>query len=120
MNELGERIRKLRREKKLTQDQLAELVNANRVTIANYELGKYMPSIEALEKLADALDVSPDVITGRAERPGQEDDLFELRERLRREPELRTLYDSIKKATPEHIRAATAFFKLLESQSKNE
>lgn len=69
MSELGERIRALRRQAKMTQDDLAERIGANRVTIANYELGKYAPSVDALERLADALGTEPDVITGRAEKP---------------------------------------------------
>ena len=78
MNAIGDRIRQLRKDAKLTQDELAERTGANRVTIANYELGKYQPSVEALERLADALGVSPDVITGRADKPEEKDEAWAI------------------------------------------
>lgn len=114
MNDIGERIRQLRRDAKLTQDELAERCGANRVTIANYELGKYQPSIEALERLADALGTSPDVITGRAEKEEEKDEAWAIRERLRRDPDYRVLFDVADKASPEHLRAAAAMLKALE------
>ena len=114
MSEIGERIRQLRRDAKLTQDELAELCGANRVTIANYELGKYQPSIEALERLAEALGTTPDVITGRAEKAEKIDDAWIIRERLRRDPDYQMLFRAAEKASPEHLRAATAVLKSFE------
>jgi len=45
-----------RREKKLTQAQLAESTGINRAMIGRLEKGNYTPSIEQLEKLAEVLD----------------------------------------------------------------
>jgi len=118
MKTIGERIRELRRDAKLTQDQLAERIGANRVTVANYELGKYVPSIDALERLADALGVSPDVITGRAEKPEEKDEAWEFRERMRRDPNYRLLFSAAENAKPEHLRAAAAMIKALENSDE--
>lgn len=60
----GQRIKMLRKRLKLTQDQLAEAVGANRVTIANYEAEKYKPSSEALLKIAETLNVTTDYLLG--------------------------------------------------------
>ena len=65
----GERIRALRKERKLNQDQLAELASLNRVTVAKYESGRVEPGAQALARIADALDVSVDVLLGRSEEP---------------------------------------------------
>ena len=65
--ETGERIRELRKARNLSQDQLAELASLNRVTIAKYEAGKVEPGAQALARIADALEVSTDVILGRVE-----------------------------------------------------
>jgi len=63
----GEKIRDLRKERGLNQDQLAELASLNRVTIAKYESGRVEPGAHALARIADALDVSADVLLGRSD-----------------------------------------------------
>ena len=63
----GEKIRDLRKERNLNQDQLAELASLNRVTIAKYESGRVEPGAQALARIADALEVSTDVLLGRTE-----------------------------------------------------
>ena len=63
----GERIRALRKDRGLNQDQLAELANLNRVTIAKYESGRVEPGAQALARIADALEVSTDVLLGRSD-----------------------------------------------------
>lgn len=63
----GKRIRALRKDRGLNQDQLAELANLNRVTIAKYESGRVEPGAQALARIADALEVSTDVLLGRSD-----------------------------------------------------
>ena len=63
----GEKIRALRKERGLNQDQLAELANLNRVTIAKYESGRVEPGAQSIARIADALEVSTDVLLGRSE-----------------------------------------------------
>ena len=66
----GERIRALRKERNLNQEELAELSSLNRVTIAKYESGRIEPGAQALARIADALDVSVDALLGRTnEKP---------------------------------------------------
>ena len=65
----GGKIRELRKERGLNQDQLAELASLNRVTIAKYESGKVEPGAQALSRIADALEVSSDVLLGRSDEP---------------------------------------------------
>lgn len=59
---IGDRIRNIRERKHLTQEDLADLTNIHRVTIAKYESGKIEPSSNSLKKLAYALEVSVDEI----------------------------------------------------------
>ena len=53
-----ENIRRIRKEKGLTQKQLGELCQMNEVQIRQYELGKANPKIETIEKIASALGVN--------------------------------------------------------------
>ena len=53
---IGENIRYLRKQAKLTQKQLAQIVGVNEVTIRSYERGKYEPKTDVLYRLVKALD----------------------------------------------------------------
>ena len=51
----------------LNQEELAELASLNRVTVAKYESGRVEPGAQALARIADALEVSSDMLLGRSE-----------------------------------------------------
>lgn len=55
----GERIKNIRKSKGLSQEQLAKLCGLNRNSIYNYETGKRSPKSGDLERIADALEVTP-------------------------------------------------------------
>lgn len=54
---IGDIIKKLRKDKGLTQKQLAEMLNVSTVTIQNYENNRRKPSIEMLQKISSTLNV---------------------------------------------------------------
>ena len=64
MVEFGVRLRKLRKDRNLTQDQLATLIGVKNSVISFYEVGERIPSPEVLKKLALALHVSSDYLLG--------------------------------------------------------
>lgn len=69
MAEVGKHIKKIRKEKNLTQDELAERLHCTRQTISNYETGKSEPGIEVLIELAGVLEVEiNDLIYGPKKR----------------------------------------------------
>jgi len=54
---LGERIRRIRKERKLTQEQLAELAKVDAKSIIEIENGKRNPTFRTLNKITHALKV---------------------------------------------------------------
>lgn len=52
---LGKKIKIARIEKDLSQEQLAELIQAKQKSISRYETGVALPSLETLEKLVRSL-----------------------------------------------------------------
>lgn len=56
---VGERIKKIRLEKGLTQKQLAEKCGIDSANLRKYESGRQNPKIETVEKIANALGVNP-------------------------------------------------------------
>jgi len=66
MATFGERVKKLRKEKGFTQDQLAEQFLLNKSSISRYEKDKQMPEFDMMLKLADFFNVSIDFLIGRS------------------------------------------------------
>lgn len=64
MVEFGAKLKKLRKEKNLTQKQLASLIGVQNSVISFYEVGERVPSPEITIKLATALHVSSDYLLG--------------------------------------------------------
>lgn len=58
--ELGEKIKKLRKGKKLTQGELAEKAGISGNHLSRLERGVFQPSIDVVKRLAQALDVNVD------------------------------------------------------------
>ncbi len=57
--EIGNRIRKYRKESGLTQEQLAEKINATKSRISNWEQGINRPDADIIGNICHALHVSP-------------------------------------------------------------
>jgi transcriptional regulator with XRE-family HTH domain len=60
MAEIGKRIRDLRKEKNLTQQELSEKLNVSRSAVANWEGGRNYPDLDSIISLSDLLDISLD------------------------------------------------------------
>lgn len=54
----GEKIKFYRKQAKLTQKQLAEITGLAEITIRQYEAGKYLPKLGALNKIGQALNLN--------------------------------------------------------------
>lgn len=65
VTKLSERLKQLRLEKDLRQDQLAKLVHVEKSSISMYENDVRQPSYEVLLRYADIFGVSVDYLLGR-------------------------------------------------------
>ena len=63
------RLKELRKEKDITQEELAKQIQVSPSTIGMYETGRREPDFETLQKFADYFRVSTDYILGRDEPP---------------------------------------------------
>lgn len=79
---VAENIRKFRKERKMTQRQLGEKCGMYESQIRKYELGTANPKIDTIKKIADALNVSIDRLTGDSVSSIIESRLEELDESL--------------------------------------
>ena len=60
----GERLEELRKDKHMTQKQLAELLGVNEKTISSYERNEIAPKISKLIKISEIFDITPDYLLG--------------------------------------------------------
>jgi putative transcriptional regulator len=79
---LQENIKLIRKDRGLTQEELAIRVNVVRQTVSKWEKGLSVPDAEMLQKIADVLEVSVSQLLGREEEP--EKDRNEVAEQLSR------------------------------------
>ena len=63
----GIKLRKLRKEREMTQQQLADKLDVTKATVSAYETDAKYPSIEVLIKIAKTFEVSTDYLLGLSE-----------------------------------------------------
>ena len=73
-------LKRLRKEKKLTQTELATKLNISQKSYSNWESGKSEPSLENVVKLAKILDTTTDELLGIKEDKQFALEMFELLE----------------------------------------
>jgi transcriptional regulator with XRE-family HTH domain len=67
-NSIAQRLGRLRREKGITQAEMAELLGVSQPIVSNYERGELRLHGELIVKLAEILDCSADELLGLRER----------------------------------------------------
>ncbi|WP_436664011.1 helix-turn-helix domain-containing protein [Alicyclobacillus acidoterrestris] len=86
VRKLGERIRVLRKEKGLSQEQLGELSGLHTNYIGQVERGEKNLTIESLEKVAIGLGVSLEQVFRYIDPMEQQDELSQINELLSKRP----------------------------------
>lgn len=75
--QLNESIRSLRRERGMTQEQLAEAMNVSAAAVSKWENGQSVPDIAVLTALADYFEVSLDALVGYMVQTRRREDMVE-------------------------------------------
>ncbi len=69
----GERLLQVRKKRKVSQDELAKKLGVHAPVIGRYERGEVKPSIETAARMAEALGVSLDYLTGLSDQELDQD-----------------------------------------------
>ena len=81
---IGQTVRNLRKQKRISQTELAKILHVSQQTVTAWETGKAEPSSSAVSNLADYFNVTTDYLLGRPEKkdddskPAAVDDLDEM------------------------------------------
>lgn len=62
---IGKRVKELRIKKKLSQQELGNLIGVTKVSVCGYENGSRIPNLDKLIRLADVLETTTDYLLGR-------------------------------------------------------
>ncbi|MDH7578510.1 MAG: helix-turn-helix domain-containing protein [Bacillota bacterium] len=95
--EIGKRIKALREEKDLTQEELAERIQISRSALANYESGLREPKGDILKRFAKALDTTTDYLLGETDDPRPRP-ITNIQQEPKPSLKTKRLYDSIARA----------------------
>ncbi len=68
---ISRQLKRLRKQRNLTQNELADIIGIGQTAIANYENGKRFPDEKNLVKIADYFETSIDRLIGRNFRPSE-------------------------------------------------
>ncbi|WP_144461031.1 helix-turn-helix domain-containing protein [Siminovitchia fortis] len=94
---LGDRLKKLRNERKITQEELGKKVNVIKVSISGYENGNRNPDTETLQKLADFFEVSTDYLLGRTDNNEINNKVTVAGQEITLSPEELKVFEELKK-----------------------
>ncbi|HDU7715932.1 TPA: helix-turn-helix transcriptional regulator [Listeria monocytogenes] len=64
MEYFGDKLKSLRKSKKMTQAELASKIGVSKWSVTSYEQGRTSPSVEVLIKICETLDTSSDYMLG--------------------------------------------------------
>ena len=77
--QIGSFLKELRKEKSITQEQLAEHLNVSGRTVSRWETGSNMPDISLLVELSEFYDVSiPEIINGERKSENMNEEVKEV------------------------------------------
>ena len=75
---IGKKIRDLRKQKRMSQTELAKSAGVSQTTVTAWETGKAEPSSSAVARLADIFNVTTDYLLGRPNKQETKKDDVEL------------------------------------------
>ena len=115
MSGFSEKLGALRRQRGLTQAQLAAKLGISKSAVSMYERGNREPELELLEKMADFFEVSVSSMLGRDREDLLNGDpaLTEYLTMLRDRPEMRMLFSVTHDAAKEDVEAAVKIIEAL-------
>ena len=94
MSTFGKRLRDCRKEKGLSQNEVAKLLNTNHSVIGKYERDDVNPSIDAVKRLAELLNTTVAYLVGETDT----NELFKNSDMLRRLKDINELPEKDKEA----------------------
>lgn len=130
MDTFKDRLKQLRNEKNLTQEELAKYIGTTRATLASWETGRREPDMETLRKLSDYFNVTLDWLMGNTDIRNQADEitqaveddpeLAEFWNDLKQREDLKLLFKQTRNLSPKAIKQVMRIIKAIEDEESEE
>ncbi|MEK3955347.1 helix-turn-helix domain-containing protein [Psychrobacillus sp. FSL K6-1464] len=121
MNSIGNRIKKLRTGKKITQKRFGEIFDLAESTIGMYERDERKPDYDTLCRIADYFEVSSDYLLGRKSTPTispEEKDEAEF-QAFKDDPSLEKWYMELPKSEEEDLQKLRTIWEMIKKDVNN-
>ncbi len=125
---LGTRLRHCRKQKKLTQKELANTLGIDHTTVSKWESDTYEPDGSTLNDIADLFDVSIDYLLGRTDNPNPQwaidlasGGAVQVPENLMNDeidPEIHVFFKDFQSAPKEKQEEMIRFWKFIQQQER--
>lgn len=92
----GEKLKKLRTDNRMTQQELAKILKISSSTIGMYEQNRRSPDIETLKKIAQYFNVSIDYLVDNSNTQNSYDSKDKISESVNDDPELSEFWNELK------------------------
>lgn len=119
----NEMLRKLRTDKGLTQEELAQKTGIGRSAIGMYESGNREPKFEVLETLADFFNVDMNTLLDKNSGTKAyylNPEAAQLAQEIYDNPQYKILFDATKKLKPESIKEVMKFIDYQKAKEEGE
>jgi len=113
---VGEKIKKLRTMEGMTQTELAKRLYVTSGAVSQWEKDLTTPDVDRLIALTKVFGVPFEYFLDEPIEDDENDEALEIREQLRRDPNMRVLFDAASKATPEQLKAAAAMLRSFQGE----
>ncbi|WP_434565126.1 helix-turn-helix domain-containing protein [Thermoanaerobacterium thermosaccharolyticum] len=130
MDTFKDRLKQLRNEKNLTQEELAKYIGTTRATLASWETGRREPDMETLRKLSDYFNVTLDWLMGNTDIRNQageitdavsdDPELAEFWNDLKQREDLKLLFKQTRNLSPKAIKQVMRIIKAIEDEESGE
>lgn len=125
----SKRIKELRKEKGINQEELANKINKSESTVSSYELGRRTPDIETIRKLSKIFNVSVDYLVGESDlkrnpspriKQAIEDDpeLLSFWEEIEKRESMKMMFKQTRNLSDEAIKDVVRFMKRVEDEAE--
>lgn len=107
----GDRLKELRTESGLTQEELANQLNLSKANVSKYESNSIEPNLDMLSLLSSLFEVSTDYLLGKSdlrnplEIPEHIEGIANLVLRMRSDDEFSDIINKINELSPEQLKA---------------
>lgn len=93
--EFKDRLKALRTEKGVSQEELGKFLKYEHATISQYESGKRKPDFETLQKLADYFNTTTDYLLGRTDIRNESASIEKVKSAISNDPELLQFWEEL-------------------------